>query len=50
MNKKTPNKFYPREALIVNEKTPNNFISREKPPKRKFIPFTVDNYEQKNAK
>jgi hypothetical protein len=51
VNKKTPNNFIPREASKVNEKTPNSFIPREKPPKREFIPFTIDdNYEQKNAK
>ena len=50
MKKKMPNNFIPRETLKVNENSPNNFIACEKPPKRKFIPFTLDNYEQKNAK
>ena len=50
MKKKTPNNFIPRETLKVNESSPNNLIPREKSPKRKFTPFTVDNYEQKNAK
>ena len=48
-NEKMPNNFIPRETSKVNENSPNNFIAREKPPKRKFIPFTIDNYEQKNA-
>ena len=50
VNENLPNNFIPREASKANESSPNNFIPREKPPKGKFIPFTVDNYEQKNAK
>ena len=45
MKEKVPNKFYPREALIVNEKTPNNFIARELSIKDKsFKPYDLDNF------
>tara|TARA_Y100001951_G_scaffold101354_1_gene106099 strand:+ start:1473 stop:1673 length:201 start_codon:yes stop_codon:yes gene_type:complete len=50
VNENLPNNFIPRETSKANESSPNNFIAREKPPKRKFISFTIDNYEQKNAK
>jgi|TARA_R110000824_G_scaffold106642_2_gene252261 hypothetical protein len=42
---KVPNKFRPREALIMKEKTPNNFIARESSFKDKtFIPYDLDSF------
>ena len=45
MNKKTPNNFHPREALIMKEKTPNRFIAREiKSVDESFIPYTIESF------
>jgi len=45
MNKKTPNKFRPREVPIMKEKMPNNFIARELSIKDKsFKPYDLDNF------